>query len=163
MMRSLDPIDGLPPVSASLLPDITALDGNRKEPKEASLPERIGSYRLLGFVGEGGMGLVYRAAQDNPPRDVALKIVNPDRTTPEKLKRFEHEAKILARLQHPGIAQIFEAGVAKTSNGPQPFFAMELIHGSKLKEFVRERKLGTRDVLNLVVGVCRSIQHAHQR
>jgi predicted Zn-dependent protease/predicted Ser/Thr protein kinase len=131
-------------------------------PAEA-LPERIGSYRILGILGQGGMGRVYRAVQGNPPREVALKVIRPGTTTPEKLRRFEHEAKVLARLQHPGIAQIFEAGIADTGQGPQPFFAMELIQGVKLTKYVQEKSLPVPAVLRQFTQVCQAVQHAHQR
>src|SRR5579872_2298493 len=79
----------------------------------AAPPEFIGSYRVLGIIGEGGMGAVYEAEQNNPRRTVALKVVRPGLAVPEVLHRFQQESQALARLQHPGIAQIYEAGVAR--------------------------------------------------
>jgi WD40 repeat protein/serine/threonine protein kinase len=76
------------------------------------LPERIGAYRIVSKIGEGGFGVVYLAEQDNPRRTVALKVLRGTAVTPDTLKRFEYEAFILGRLHHPGIAQIYEAGVA---------------------------------------------------
>src|ERR1051326_3823740 len=89
----------------------------------AARPASIGSYRVLGLIGEGGMGAVYEAEQENPRRTVALKVVRPGLAVPEVLRRFHQESQVLARLQHPGIAQIYEAGVA----GGHPYFAMERI------------------------------------
>jgi tetratricopeptide (TPR) repeat protein len=109
------------------------------------------------------MGVVYRAVQDNPSREVALKVIRPGTTTPERLRRFEHEAKVLARLHHPGIAQVFEAGVHGTGTTAQPFFAMELIEGRTLLEYAREKHLAPRESLRLFIKVCDAVQHAHQR
>ena len=78
------------------------------------------------MIGEGGMGTVYEAEQDHPRRTVALKIIRPGVSNPRLLRRFEQESQALGRLQHPGIAQIYEAGTADTGLGPQPYFAMEL-------------------------------------
>src|SRR5262249_60326931 len=83
-------------------------------PQATSAPPRpasIGHYRLLQALGAGGMGTVYEAEQDNPRRSVALKVIRGDRTTPEVVQRFRREAHILGRLQHPGIAQVYEARV----------------------------------------------------
>src|SRR6185295_17397815 len=75
---------------------------------------RIGNYQLLRILGEGGMGIVYEAEQQYPRRTVALKVIKPGWTTPNSLRRFEQEAQALGRLQHPGIAQIYEAGMTDT-------------------------------------------------
>ena len=87
------------------------------DPSTRYFPERVGSYRILGIIGEGGMGVVYEAEQDRPHRRVALKVIRPGLAAPTRLRRFEHEAEILGRLQHPGIAQIYDAGVADTGHG----------------------------------------------
>ena len=125
--------------------------------------KRIGSYQILGILGEGAMGRVYRAVQDNPRRQVALKVMRPDTTTPERLRRFRYEAKVLARLQHPGIAQIFEAAIADAGHGPQPFFAMELIEGVRLSDYMRNNSVPVPTALRLFTEICQAIQHAHQR
>src|SRR5262249_42698959 len=91
---------------------------------EPALPPRIGHYRILRLLGEGGMGTVYEAEQDNPRRTVALKVIQPGLISPALLRRFGQEAQILGRLPHPGIAQIYEAGVAEDG---KPFFALEFI------------------------------------
>src|SRR5262245_49193753 len=82
----------------------------------------IGSYTVLRLIGEGGMGAVYEAEQRLPRRTVALKIVKAGMADPKSLQRFEQEAEALGRLQHPNIAQIYEAGMADTGFGPQPYF-----------------------------------------
>src|SRR5262245_60463818 len=126
----------------------------------AALPPRIGRYRLLRLLGEGGMGAVYEAEQDNPRRAVALKVIRPGLVSPALLKRFAHEAQILGRLHHPGIAQIYEAGVAEDG---QPFFALELIRGLALGEYARRHGLDTAARLGLLARVCDAVQHAHEQ
>src|SRR5262245_59053811 len=78
-----------------------------------ALPPRVGRYRILRVLGEGGMGTVYEAEQDSPRRSVALKVIRPGLVGPGVLKRFAQEAQILGRLDHPGIARIYEAGVTE--------------------------------------------------
>ena len=124
---------------------------------------RISSYKILGVLGEGSMGIVYRAEQDNPHRVVALKVLKAGDTSTRALRRFEHEAHLLGRLQHPGIAQIFEAGTADAGYGPQPFLAMELVEGTPLKEYADLHGLNAPQRLALLVKVCEGVQHAHQK
>jgi WD40 repeat protein len=119
----------------------------------------VGRYRIVRLLGEGGMGAVYEAEQDHPRRLVALKVIRPGLVLPALLKRFTHEAEILGRLNHPGIAQIYEAGVAEDG---QPFFALELIRGVPLDEYVRLRSLVLPARLDLVARVCDAVQHAHE-
>ena len=130
---------------------------------DAGPPERIGAYRVLGVLGAGGMGVVYEAEQDRPRRRVALKVVRPGLTTPALLARFEHEAEVLGWLDHPGIARIFEAGTADTGQGPQPFFAMELVAGVPLGEFTERGGLDLAGRLELIAKVCDAVHHAHQK
>ena len=132
-------------------------------PEPARAPEWIGKYRILRQIGEGGMGAVYEAEQEKPRRRVALKILKPGVATPMRLKRFEREADVLGLLQHPGIAQIYEAGTADTGSGPQPFFAMELVVGEQLGWHASRRKFNVRQRLELVARVCEAVQHAHQK
>ncbi len=126
-------------------------------------PLQIGRYRILGLIGQGGMGTVYEAEQQRPQRIVALKVIKAGKSSPELIRRFEQEAQALGRLQHPGIGQIYEAGTAETGDGPQPFFAMELVAGRPLTAFARERGLSTRERLDLMARVCDAVHHAHQR
>jgi tetratricopeptide (TPR) repeat protein len=137
----------------------TALDPRRDHP----MPATIGRYRLLNLVGQGGMGAVYQAEQEQPRRTVALKVVKPHLTSPEVLRRFEHESQSLARLQHPGIAQIYEAGLADTGFGPQPWFAMEFVRGLSLLEFALSRQLNLNQRLQLMIKACDAVHHAHLR
>jgi eukaryotic-like serine/threonine-protein kinase len=127
------------------------------------LPEHIGRYRIIRLVGEGGMGVVYEAEQEHPRRTVALKVIKVGWASPELLLRFEKESQALGRLQHPGIAQIYDAGTADTGFGPQPHFAMEFIRGPMLRDYVETRRLDTRQRMELMAKVCDAVQHAHQR
>jgi predicted Ser/Thr protein kinase len=120
----------------------------------------IGRYRVVRLLGEGGMGTVYEAEQDSPRRAVALKVIRAGPASDSLLQRFAREAQILGRLHHPGIAQVYDAGVAE---GGQPYFAMELIAGVPLDRFARERALDARGRLELVARVCDAVQHAHER
>jgi serine/threonine protein kinase len=141
----------------------TPLDESGPAQSRAQIPASIGRYRILRLLGEGGMGAVYEAEQDLPRRLVALKVIRAAWAGPELIRRFEQESQALARLHHPGIAQIYEAGAAETPFGVQPYFAMELIHGKPLVEYAEEHKLSTRQRLELMIAVCEAVEHAHQR
>src|SRR5205807_10344961 len=116
----------------------------------ASAVPNIPRYRILRLLGAGGMGAVYQAEQKQPQRTVALKVIKTGIVTAELLRRFGHETEVLGRLQHPGIAQIYEAGTVETAGGPQAYFAMELVRGpagaraASLIEFAELNKLSTR-------------------
>ncbi|QDU65865.1 WD40 repeat domain-containing serine/threonine protein kinase [Engelhardtia mirabilis] len=140
----------------------SVLEGSRQLVRSAD-PDRIGPYRVLRRVGEGGMGIVYEAEQDSPRRRVALKVVKPLLATPSRMARFRQEAELLGRLQHPGIAQVYELGTFDFGHGPQPYFALELVDGSDLATYVAEHRLSVRDRLALLVQVCEAVDHAHQR
>lgn len=131
--------------------------------QSAPMPDHIGPFRIVRILGRGGMGTVYEAEQHNPRRPVALKVIDSAVPRRELIARFEHESAVLARLQHPGIAQIYDAGSVPSDHGPIPYFAMELIRGVPLNRFVEERNLGTRDRLGLVAKICEAVQHAHQK
>ena len=133
------------------------------EPGAHSHPAAIGRYRIVRLLGEGGMGTVYEAEQEEPHRVVALKVIKLGLASPDRLRRFRQESQALARLQHPGIAQIYESNTADTGFGPQPFFAMEFIRGLPLKQYAEVHQLNTRQKLELMVNVCEAIHHAHQR
>ncbi len=132
------------------------------------LPERIGRYRILRLLGEGGMGTVFEAEQQNPQRTVALKVIRPGLASHSLIRRFEHEAQVLGQLSHPGIAHIYEAGVAELEEpgcppAVRPFFAMELIKGDSLTRFAARHALDVRQRLELISRVCDAVQHAHQK
>ncbi len=128
------------------------------------IPEEIAGYRILGFLGRGGMGLVYRAEQHLPKRIVALKVLASDSLTKEKIRRFTFEAEFLGRLQHPGIARIYEAGVTETPEGRRPYLAMEFIADARsITRYARDMELGIRQRLELIAEVCDAVEHAHQK
>ncbi len=128
------------------------------------LPPRIGRYAPVSVLGQGGMGTVYLAEQDNPKRMVALKVIRAGYLSPELMRRFGQESQVLARLQHPGIAQVYEAGTADDGQGHAlPFFAMEFIKGVPLTDYATRQSLGTRDRLELVAKICDAVYHAHQK
>jgi tRNA A-37 threonylcarbamoyl transferase component Bud32/tetratricopeptide (TPR) repeat protein len=130
----------------------------------APLPLRIGRYHVKRLIGSGGMGAVYEAVQEQPRRTVALKVMRRGLASRSALRRFEYEAQILARLRHPGIAQVFEAGTHDDGTGPVPFFAMEYIPGARpITEFASLRGLGTRERLELFIKVCDAVHHGHQK
>jgi|HubBroStandDraft_1064217.scaffolds.fasta_scaffold00898_7 serine/threonine protein kinase/Flp pilus assembly protein TadD len=131
--------------------------------RDGALPSTIGRYRILRLLGEGGMGVVYEAEQEQPRRTVALKVIKSGLGDPKLVRRFEQEALALGRLQHPGIAQIYEAGTAENGFKPQPYFAMEFIRGQALLEYANAQRLDTRQRLELMAKICEAVHHAHQR
>jgi non-specific serine/threonine protein kinase/serine/threonine-protein kinase len=123
------------------------------------LPARIGPYRILGVLGEGGMGLVYRAEQTAPiHREVALKMVRGGLRDERARARFEAERQALAVMSHPGIASIYDAGA--TDEGV-PYFAMELVRGEPITAFCDAHRLDLEARGDLFAEVCRAVQHAH--
>jgi hypothetical protein len=125
---------------------------------------RVGHYTLLRQIGTGGMGAVFEAVQDHPRRTVAVKVMRRGVSSPAGLRRFEFEAQTLARLRHPGIAQIFEAGSHEHDGQPLPYYAMEFISGARpITEYAAEKKLTTRQRLELFALVCDAMQHAHDK
>ncbi len=123
----------------------------------------IGSYRLLGVLGSGGMGVVYEAEQSGLDRRVALKVVRPELVGEGAVRRFEFESRMLARLKNPGIAQVIEAGWFESPVGRRPYLAMELVEGRDILSYAETAQLGDKDRLRLIETVARIIQWAHQR
>ncbi len=140
--------------------DTTAADVASGPARYRPTPSRIGCYRIICQMGEGGMGTVYEAEQDSPRRTVAIKVIRSDLVSPGLAGRFRNEAQILARLQHAGIAQVYEAGISEDG---RPFFAMEIIRGVPLDEFAQSRRLDPRARMELVALVCDAVQHAHDK
>ena len=130
----------------------------KAEPEPGS---RIGPYKLLQKLGEGGCGVVFMAEQERPVRRrVALKIIKLGMDTKSVIARFEGERQALALMDHPNIAGILDAGATETG---RPYFVMELVYGVKITEFCDENRLGMAERLNLFVEVCHAVQHAHQK
>jgi len=121
----------------------------------------IGPYQLVRVIGEGGMGTVYLAGQEEPVRrQVALKIIKPGMDSVQVIARFEQERQALALMDHPNIARVFDAGATATG---RPYFVMELVHGLPLREFCDQKQLDPRERLHLFIKVCQAVQHAHQK
>src|SRR5688572_5260110 len=123
--------------------------------------DKIGRYKLLQQLGEGGCGVVYMAEQEEPVRRrVALKIIKLGMDTKSVIARFEVERQALAMMDHPNIAKVFDGGATSTG---RPYFVMELVRGVRITEYCDQNNLSTRQRLELFIQVCQAIQHAHQK
>jgi Serine/threonine protein kinase len=132
-----------------------------KLPGEEAIGTRIGRYKLVQKIGEGGCGVVYMAEQEQPVRRlVALKIIKLGMETKSVIARFEAERQALAMMDHPNIARVFDAGA--TDRGP-PYFVMELVRGEKITDFCERHRLTIAQRLDLFIQICHAIQHAHQK
>ena len=128
---------------------------------DEALGERIGRYKVLQKLGEGGCGTVYLAEQEEPVRRrVALKVIKPGMDTREVIARFEAERQALALMDHPNIAKVLDAG---TTAAGRPFFVLELVRGMPITQYCDENNLPTAARLGLFDQVCHAIQHAHQK
>jgi eukaryotic-like serine/threonine-protein kinase len=122
---------------------------------------KIGRYKLLQQIGEGGCGIVYMAEQHEPVRrQVALKVIKLGMDTRSVIARFEAERQALALMDHPNIAKVLDAG---STEAGRPYFVMELVRGIKITDYSDQNNLSTRERLDLFVQVCQAIQHAHQK
>jgi serine/threonine protein kinase len=134
---------------------------NSTEATDRNIGLRIGPYKILQKIGEGGCGGVYMAEQAKPVRRrVALKIIKLGMDTKNVIARFESERQALAMMDHPNMARVLDAGTTETG---RPFFVMELIHGVNILEYCDKNRLDTRQRLELFVQVCHAIQHAHHK
>jgi eukaryotic-like serine/threonine-protein kinase len=123
--------------------------------------DRIGRYKLMEQIGEGGCGVVYVAEQEEPVRRrVALKVIKLGMDTKSVLARFDAERQALAMMDHPNIAKVLDAGATETG---RPYFVMELVRGIKITDYCDQNHLPPRERLELFTQVCRAIQHAHQK
>ena len=149
--------------AANLLPTGSLEIAGRHHALQGSEGRSIGRYRLLHPIGEGGMGTVWLAEQERPQREVALKVLKGGDLSAELRRRFDIETSLLGRLQHSGIARIYEVGTVETDLGAQPFFAMEHVSGQSLTHFAEHAGLGVRQRLELLIKVADAVQHAHQK
>jgi len=150
------------PVALTAVADALGLDEATLENTPPEHPgDRIGRFRLLQRIGEGGCGVVYMAEQEEPVRRrVALKVIKLGMDTKSVIARFEAERQALALMDHPNIAKVHDGGA--TSAG-RPFFVMELVRGVKITQYCDEQKLSTKERLDLFIQVCQAVQHAHQK
>jgi WD40 repeat protein len=138
--------------------------GRRHVPQGVAIGADLGGVTLLRLIGEGGMGRVYEGRQRSPDRAVAVKVMRDVFASTATLRRFEHEAAVLARLRHPHIAQIHTFGTWDAAHGPVPYFVMELVDAARpITRFVAETRLPIRDRVRLVRDVCAAVAHGHQR
>jgi eukaryotic-like serine/threonine-protein kinase len=123
--------------------------------------DRIGPYKLLQQIGEGGCGVVYMAEQERPVRRrVALKVIKLGMDTRSVIARFEAERQALALMDHPNIAKVLEAGATESG---RPYFVMELVRGIRITDYCDQNQLGAVERLELFITLCHAIQHAHQK
>jgi len=139
--------------------DIPAIDLDADGPLEPGT--RLGDFLVLRAIGSGGMGVVYAAQQDRPRRPVALKVLRRGLRVPDIQKRFEREAEVLGRLQHPGIAQIY--AFRQSDRAAPAYLVMELVEGPPITEFSRARELTIAERIALVARLCDAVHHAHER
>lgn len=124
---------------------------------------RIGAFTIVRTIASGGMGTVFEATQHHPPRSVALKILRAALASRASVRRFEEESAILARLRHPGIAQVYEAGVHQEGGVRIPYFAMELIERAETITAHADRtRMSVRERVELFTRVCDAVHHGHQ-
>jgi serine/threonine protein kinase len=123
----------------------------------------IGPFRILSMLGEGGMGIVYEAEEPSARRRVALKLMRSRFASSETQRRFEREIRMLASLEHPGIARLYHADAADIGESRQPYFAMELVKGDDLVVYAEREALDLRQRLELFRKVVDAIQYAHER
>lgn len=132
-----------------------------------AMPSTIGGFRVVRRIGAGGMATVYAAEQERPRRSVALKLIRPENASASGLKRFEQECEILGRLEHPGVAHIYEAGIVSEAESPQwagyPWLAMELVSGERLDRWAAEHQPTVRQRIELLSAIADALHHAHQK
>ncbi len=127
----------------------------------ALAPKQVGRYRILEELGEGGMGVVYLAEQEEPvKRRVALKLIKPGLDTRQVIVRFEAERQVLAMMDHPGIARVLDAGA---TDAGRPYFVMEVVTGVAVTTFCNEHQLSRQQRLELFIEICSAVHHAHQK
>ena len=126
-------------------------------------PPTIGAYRIIRLLGEGGMGTVYLAEQQQPRRNVALKIIRPGIEGAESRRRFQREADLVGRLQHPGVAQVYEAGRRRPRQASNRSSRWSSSTARPLLAYAAAHRLNTWQRLAVMAGVCDAVDHAHRR
>ena len=157
--REDDPLVG---AGAALIESVVRSSGEAPVgsdlPGAAWIGRSVGRYRILRVLGAGGMGTVFESQQDHPTRRVALKVLSATLYSAELLRRFQFETEVLARLQHPNVAQIYDAGTLDGKLTGRPFFAMELVDGEPVTVYANRHALSIENRLELFVKVCRAVE-----
>lgn len=138
-------------VATPLLPD--------DPPDAPPAPSRVGPYRVIRTLGRGGMGVVYLVEREDVPKKAALKLASTRVSSSEGMRRFLHERRLLARLKHPHIAQLLDAGVTEAG---RPYFTMEYVEGRPLHHYCDERRLSIKERLELFTTVGEAVHYAHR-
>jgi len=143
------------PVSSSI-----ALEKNGR----TLVDKNIGQYLIKSVISSGGMGTVYKAIQENPKRTVAIKVMSRQVSSKSSLRRFEYESQILAKLRHPNIAQVIEAGTHHEDGVDAPYFVMEHIPDAQpITDYAWDKRLKISDRIQLFIQICDAVHHGHQR
>jgi WD40 repeat protein len=160
VLASLEPI---PPVSRPHILKGTSIGAPSSELGDIAFRRNV-EFRILGELGQGGMGVVYRAEQVYPRRTVALKVIKGAIAGTQAQKRFEREIEIMGLLSHRGIAQLYFAGMLdESAGGSSPFMAMEFVQGTDVITFAKLHALSTVDRLNLFIKICDIVAYAHRK
>lgn len=135
-------------------------DGLPAEP--GALDQQLGAYRLVRLLGQGGMGAVYLAERDDDQfqHTVAIKLIRHGFDTSAARARFIFERQLLARMEHPHIARLYDGGLTEDK---RPYFAMEYVEGTALTDYAESRKLSIEARLRLVLQVCDAVAYAHHQ
>src|SRR5262249_10415700 len=167
LLQAHDRPDSLPeaPAAAGPTEDSSPLEGGDSVPGPVVATEvsgmRIGPYKLLEEIGEGGMGTVWMAQQTEPVRRLlAVKLIKPGMDSKQVIARFEAERQALALMDHPNIARVLDGG---TTGAGRPYFVMDLVKGVPITTYCDDHHLTTRQRLELFLPVCQAVQHAHQK
>ncbi|MDV6029148.1 MAG: protein kinase [Phycisphaera sp. RhM] len=157
-----------PELAAQLRECILAMDAFGRFETEAGVepcPQVIGQYQVIDRIASGGSSVIYLVEQPLPKRRIVLKLFNTTLYRAKSQSRFHLEVHVLAALDHPGIAQIFDAGVERIGGASRPYFTMEWIRGENLLEYVRRRRCEpswtAKDTIRLCLQVCEALRHAH--
>ncbi len=154
-------LDAQPKLGRFLENDGEAVAPTTKRPPAEQIGTYIGPYKLIEEIGDGGMGSVFMALQEEPVRrKVALKVIKPGMDSRQVVSRFEAERQALAMMDHPSIARVFDGG--STESG-RPYFVMELVNGMPATDYCDHYRFTTEQRLELFIQVCQAVQHAHQK
>lgn len=127
------------------------------------VPQRLGEFRVVRQIGQGGMGIVYEAVQDRLHRRVAIKVLHPGLLGPGAVRRFHRESRAMAALAHPHIVRLLEAGTDGPASSARPYLVMEYVDGPSLRQWCQNNLPTVEERLQMLVDLCEAVQHAHQK